>query len=64
MWYDMILNRLYIPGGDELVIVDTSQQVPQDQTFPGGTIAGIATVPPSSRRLPILLPRPQRARFR
>ena len=49
MWYDVILNRLYIPGGDELVIVDTSQQVPQDQTFPGGTIAGIATVPPSSR---------------
>lgn len=49
MWYDMILNRLYIPGGDQLVIVDVSQSVPQDQAFPGGTITGITTVPPSSR---------------
>jgi len=28
MWYDTIRNRLYIPGGSELVIVDVSQFVP------------------------------------
>ena len=28
MWYDTILNRLYIPGGGQLVIVDVSQSVP------------------------------------
>jgi YVTN family beta-propeller protein len=28
MWYDTILNRLYIPGGSQLVIVDVSQSVP------------------------------------
>jgi YVTN family beta-propeller protein len=28
MWYDTILNRLYIPGGSQLVIVDVSQAVP------------------------------------
>ncbi|MGA9528323.1 MAG: hypothetical protein WBS24_09420 [Terriglobales bacterium] len=49
MWYDMILNRLYIPGDGQLVIVDVSQQVPQDQVFPGGIITPIPTVPQSSR---------------
>lgn len=28
MWYDTILNRLYIPGGSQLVIVDVSQSAP------------------------------------
>jgi hypothetical protein len=28
MWYDMILNRLYIPYGGQLAILDVSQSVP------------------------------------
>jgi YVTN family beta-propeller protein len=28
MWYDMILNRLYIPAGGQLTILDVSQSVP------------------------------------
>jgi len=49
MWYDVILNRLYIPGGTGAAIVDVSQSIPQDQVFPGGTFPVIATVPPSQR---------------
>jgi len=44
MWYDVILNRLYIPGGQQLTIVDVSQSAP-------GVLAvvPISTVSPGSR---------------
>ena len=28
MWYDVVLNRLYIPGGQQLLILDASQSLP------------------------------------
>jgi len=46
MIYDPNLNRLYIPGGQEVAIVDVSQSPPQ--YLAGGPIA-IPTVTPSSR---------------
>jgi hypothetical protein len=46
MWYDTILNRLYIPFGTQLAIVDVSQSTPT--TLGGGPIT-IPTVPSSSR---------------
>jgi hypothetical protein len=46
MIYDSNLNRLYIPGGQEVALVDVSQAVPVVLT--GAPIA-ISTVPPSSR---------------
>lgn len=46
MLYDGNLNRLYIPGGGELTILDVSQPTPAVLT--GGPIA-IPTVTPSSR---------------
>jgi DNA-binding beta-propeller fold protein YncE len=49
MWYDTILNRLYIPGGSGLTIVDVSQSVPQDQTFPGAIFPQFTVVSPSER---------------
>jgi len=49
MWYDTILNRLYIPGGSGLAIIDVSQSVPQDQTFPGAVFPTVPVVSPSER---------------
>jgi hypothetical protein len=46
MLYDGNKNRLYIPGGDQLTILDVSQSVPA--VLAGGPIA-IPTVAPSSR---------------
>jgi DNA-binding beta-propeller fold protein YncE len=46
MLYDGNKNRLYIPGGTQLTILDVSQSTPQ--ILAGGPIA-IPTVPPSSR---------------
>src|SRR5271169_1243671 len=46
MIYDPNLNRLYIPGGQEVAIVDVSQSPPQ--YLAGGPIA-IPTVAPGSR---------------
>ena len=48
MWYDMILNRLYIPQGqhDQLTIVDASQPTPD---VLGGSALTIATIPTTSR---------------
>jgi len=46
MLYDGNLNRLYIPGGTHLTILDVSQSTPQ--VLAGGPIA-IPTVAPSSR---------------
>jgi hypothetical protein len=46
MTYDPNLNRLYIPGGQEVAIVDVSQSPPQ--YLAGGPIA-IATIAPGSR---------------
>ena len=44
MWYDVILNRLYIPSGQQLVIVDASQSAPTTlATVP------ISIVSPASR---------------
>jgi len=50
MWYDMILNRLYIPSGSQLTIVDVSQSAPtQMATVPVPAFqpapAGSPTVP-------------------
>jgi DNA-binding beta-propeller fold protein YncE len=47
MLYDGNKNRLYIPGGTQLTILDVSQSAPQ--VLGGGPIA-IPTVAPSSRR--------------
>ncbi len=51
MWYDTILNRLYIPQGlqQQLTVVDVSQSLPQDQTYPGAQITTIPVVQPSDR---------------
>src|ERR1700730_15042675 len=46
MLYDGNKNRLYIPGGTQLTILDVSQSSPQ--ILAGGPIA-IPTVAPSSR---------------
>ena len=46
MWYDTILNRLYIPGGGQVTIVDVSQSLP---TVMGGGPFTISTVSPASR---------------
>lgn len=46
MWYDTILNRLYIPGGGQFTIVDVSQSTPR--VMGGGPIP-ISTVSPTSR---------------
>jgi DNA-binding beta-propeller fold protein YncE len=46
MLYDGNLNRLYIPGGSQLTILDVAQSVPA--VLAGGPIA-IPTVAPSSR---------------
>lgn len=46
MLYDGHLNRLYIPGGNQLTMLDVSQSTPQVLT--GGPIT-IPTVAPSSR---------------
>jgi DNA-binding beta-propeller fold protein YncE len=46
MLYDGNLNRLYIPGGTQLTILDVSQSIPA--VLAGGPIA-IPTVAPSSR---------------
>lgn len=46
MLYDGNLNRLYIPGGNQLTILDVSQSTPQG--LAGGPIA-IAPLSPSSR---------------
>jgi hypothetical protein len=50
MWYDMILNRLYIPSGSQLTIVDVSQSAPTEMAtvpVPPFSVAptGSATVP-------------------
>jgi hypothetical protein len=50
MWYDMILNRLYIPSGSQLTIVDVSQSAPAQMAtvaVPPFSVAptGSATVP-------------------
>lgn len=44
MWYDVILNRLYIPGGQQLTIVDVSQSAPSVLA-----VVAISTVSPTSR---------------
>lgn len=51
MWYDVILNRLYIPQGTQqlLTIVDTSQATPAVLGVP----IPISTLPPSSRNAAI-----------
>jgi len=46
MLYDGHLNRLYIPGGSQLTMLDVSQSIPQ--VLAGGPIT-IPTVAPSSR---------------
>jgi DNA-binding beta-propeller fold protein YncE len=46
MWYDTILNRLYIPGGGQVTIVDVSQSIP---SVMGGGPFTISTVSPASR---------------
>ena len=46
MLYDGNLNRLYIPGGDQLTMLDVSQSVPTPVT---GTPIAIPTVQPGSR---------------
>ena len=46
MLYDGNLNRLNIPGGSELVILDVSQSIPQPLS---GSPVLIPTIPPSSR---------------
>jgi len=47
MIYDSVLNRLYIPGGNEVAVVDVSQSAPQ--LLAGGAPILIPTVPPTSR---------------
>jgi len=47
MIYDSILDRLYIPGGDAVGIVDVSQSAPQ--WLAGGAPVSIPTVSPTSR---------------
>jgi DNA-binding beta-propeller fold protein YncE len=56
MTYDFNRNRLYIPGGQQLTIVDVSQSLPQSLAggpipacSPGQTSSCIPTVLPSSR---------------
>lgn len=44
MWYDVILNRLYIPAGQQLTIVDVSQSTPSVLA-----VVPISTVSPASR---------------
>jgi DNA-binding beta-propeller fold protein YncE len=44
MWYDMILNRVYIPGNGALTIVDVSQSAPATLA-----VVTITTLPPTSR---------------
>jgi len=40
MWYDVILNRLYIPGGSQATVVDVSQATPQTlATIPIGPVS-------------------------
>jgi len=47
MWYDTILNRLYIPGGDEVAIVDVSGSAPPP--FSQVPVLPIPVVPASER---------------
>jgi len=46
MWYDVVLDRLYIPGGDEIAIFDVSGSAPQPTTASPVTIP---VVQPSAR---------------
>jgi DNA-binding beta-propeller fold protein YncE len=46
MVYDGNLNRLYIPGGTQLTMLDVSQSIPEPL---GASPIAIPTVPPSSR---------------
>ena len=48
MWYDMILNRLYIPSGSQLTIVDVSQSTPTQMAVvpvPAFQMKGLQSVP-------------------
>jgi hypothetical protein len=54
MTYDANLNRLYIPGGQELAIVDVSQTPPQ--FLAGGPIPTCAAAPQSSNCIPTVAP--------
>ena len=48
MLYDVILNRIYVPSGKQITIVDVSQDPPTILGNNGNPIP-IATVPPASR---------------
>src|SRR5208282_1896538 len=54
MIYDPNLNRLYIPGGQEVAIVDVSQSPPQ--FLAGGPIPTCAAAPQSSNCIPTFAP--------
>jgi DNA-binding beta-propeller fold protein YncE len=54
MTYDPNLNRLYIPGGPEVAIVDVSQTPPQ--FLAGGPIPTCASAPLSSNCIPTVAP--------
>ena len=47
MWYDVVKNRLYIPGGSQIAILDVSGSTPQQA--PNSPITNIPVVPPSAR---------------
>jgi DNA-binding beta-propeller fold protein YncE len=47
MWYDVVLNRLYIPGGDQIAIIDVSGSAPQQA--PNSPITNLPVVQPSAR---------------
>ena len=62
MWYDVVLNRLYIPAGQQLTIVDVSQStptklatisIPPFSVFPAGSVPATAiavtSLPDASR---------------
>jgi DNA-binding beta-propeller fold protein YncE len=54
MTYDPNLNRLYIPGGQQVAIVDVSQSAPQ--FLAGGPIPTCAAEPESSNCIPTVAP--------
>jgi hypothetical protein len=54
MLYDGNLNRLYIPGGSQLTIVDVSQSIPVVLT--GGPITACDVTLPSSSCIPTVVP--------